>query len=76
MKTNALRRYHNKLKYVKVDFYLKDKEAWDYILYLRQNGISIAAEMRQFIYEKMSKDEIYKKYLENMPQKEENTDII
>lgn len=76
MKTNALRRYHNKLKYVKVDFYLKDKEAWDYITYLRENGVSIAAEMRQFIYDKMNKDESYKNFLQNMLQKEENTDII
>jgi len=76
MKTNALRRYHNKLKYVKVDFYLKDKEAWNYILYLRENGISIAAQMRQFIYDKMNSDENYKKYLENSSQKDKNIDII
>ena len=65
MKTNALRRYHNKLKYVKVDFYLKDQPAWDYILYLRENGVSIAAEMRQFIYDKMDKDNSYKDFVKN-----------
>lgn len=58
-------RYRSKLKYIRVDFYLKDSDLWNYIEYLREQGVSTAGMLREYLRNLMNNDENYKNFLNN-----------
>lgn len=62
-------KYRSKLKYIRVDFYLKDKELWDYVEYIREQGVSVAGILRNYLQVCKQKDSKYKQYIKENSKK-------
>lgn len=59
MVTPSKKKYAKKLKYIRVDFYLKDESLWEYACYLREKGISVAGLLRDHLSKSMQDDKEY-----------------